>query len=244
MDVISGKPFSKIDDRRFAVYPGNEEETLAFCVEQFVSAGREALREKGSFTVALSGGSTPKKVYALLAKQPDLLDWSRVFLLWSDERAVSAEDPQSNFRMAMTSGIEKLPIPKEHIFRMEAESDLEAHALAYEAIVRAHPPDLILLGVGEDGHTASLFPHTKALQETTRWVVGNYVPQKETWRMTFTFPLLDVAPCVVYALGASKAKILKEVFGKYDPETYPSQRVGTTVHPALWIIDAAAALPN
>ncbi|MGH7169454.1 MAG: 6-phosphogluconolactonase, partial [Gemmataceae bacterium] len=187
---------------------------------EWVRGVREAVASRGRFTVALSGGSTPKRLYQLLAAEPfrSQVDWSRVEIFWGDERCVPPDHADSNYHMANEAMLAHLPIPAEHIHRIEAErSDRDASARDYEAVLArvfgvaagAEPPafDLILLGMGPDGHTASLFPHTKALDETKRWVVANPVPQLNTDRLTLTRPILNRAREVLFLVaGADKAE--------------------------------------
>ena len=183
------------DERRDIVIPGDHKETIRFCIEHFLAIGNQAIADRGSYAVALSGGSTPKAIFEGLCnpQHHTKIDWSKVLLFWSDERAVEPSHPDSNYLMAMEAGFKKLPIPKEHIFRMEAEHDIEANAARYEKLIEAKVPsrsfDLVMLGMGDDGHTASLFPQTHALQAEGKLVVANYIPQKKTWRMTLTFSL-------------------------------------------------------
>jgi 6-phosphogluconolactonase len=235
------------DDRRNIALPGNKEETIAFCVAHFISIAQKAISSHGSFFVALSGGSTPKRIFEALSSDTykNQIDWKHVFLFWSDERDVSPHDPDSNYKMAMDSGFSHLPIPKSQIFRMEAERDMEKNALAYEKAIqhtlKGRPFDLIMLGMGEDGHTASLFPGTKALTVTNHLVVANEVPQKDTWRMTFTFPLINSAENInIYVLGDDKKiPVLRSLSNK---ELHlPIFSVGTKKSKALWILDSGAS---
>lgn len=237
-----------LSNNRQILIPGNAEETLQFCSDDWIKTAQQAIKEKNSFFVALSGGSTPKNIFKKLVKEGKELDWSKIFLFWSDERAVSPNDPESNYYMAMVdAGLNLLPIQSDHIFRMQAESSLHENALAYEKnlknILKDQPFDLIMLGMGEDGHTASLFPKTHALQVNDRLVIENEVPQKKCFRMTFTYPLINQAKKICfYIIGDSKAVILEKVlFGPFIPETYPSQKIGTSTHPATFIMDQAAA---
>ncbi len=236
---------TSFDQRRDLLVPGDGEATLHACVSHWVETGKAAIAERGRFCVALSGGSTPKKIFERLT--PDLLDWSKVYLFWSDERSVGPEDPESNFRMAMDAAFEKLPIPQEQVFRMVAEADIEKNAQVYEENILKHVPDgifdLVMLGMGEDGHTASLFPHTHALHTHEQLVVSNYVPDKETWRMTFTYTCINMARAItVYVLGDNKAGMVKEVLqGEHQPDELPVQNVGTPTNKALWILDQGAA---
>lgn len=240
------------DDRRDIVIPGSTEKTLTYCVEHFISIGNEAIATHGMFCVALSGGSTPKTIFQGLssATNQSRLDWKRVLLFWSDERSVPPNDPESNYKMAMDAGFNKIPIPKQNIFRMPADSDdLPEAAKAYEKLIIEHVPektfDLVMLGMGEDGHTASLFPKTHALHtdEAERLVVANFVPQKNTWRMSLTFNCINAARHIaIYVLGKGKAGMLKHVLtSPYDPDTLPIQHIGTRQHKALWIVDDEAA---
>jgi 6-phosphogluconolactonase len=234
-----------LDARRDIMKAGSPEQTLLFCADHFAQVYKESLSLHGSFSVALSGGSTPKALFSLLTKEPYVskFDWSKVFLFWSDERAVAPEDPDSNFHMAMEAGFSHVPIPKSHIHRMIAETDIEQNALNYETLIQAHLKgrgfDLVMLGMGEDGHTASLFPGTEGLNVKGRLVIANYVPQKNTWRMTLTFECINKARNIaIYVLGRSKQEMLKEsLSGK---GLYPIENIGTERNRALWIVDDQA----
>ncbi len=235
-----------IDKRRMLLNPGDKQTTLAFCAHQFIEICNAALEKKGFCTVALSGGSTPQALFALLSSPPynTQTDWGNIHLFWSDERAVPPESPESNYGAAMRSGLSTLPIPKEHIHRMIAEHDIEKNALVYEKtihkILRGHPFDLITLGLGEDGHIASLFPNTPALAIEDRDIVAQFVPQKNTWRMTMTYSCLhNTHHLIIYVLGDSKASILHQVL--FEPSNYPATRLGSHTCPATWIADDAAA---
>ncbi|MDN3507780.1 MAG: 6-phosphogluconolactonase [Simkaniaceae bacterium] len=217
-----------------------KEKAIEFAVEHWLDCGKQAIENHGAFFVALSGGSTPKAIFQVLATKKDALDWSRVHLFWSDERSVSPDDPDSNYHMAMHSGLEKLPIDPAHIYRMVAEDNIEQNALEYENHIKTtllnRPFDLIMLGMGDDGHTASLFPETSALTITDRLVVANPVPQKKTTRMTFTYPLINAAANIaIYVLGHGKATMLKQVLAPDSP--YPISGIGTPASPALYITD-------
>ncbi|HEX4839464.1 MAG TPA: 6-phosphogluconolactonase [Rhabdochlamydiaceae bacterium] len=231
--------------------PGDYDATLHFSVEHFINTCRDAIQDHGQFFVALSGGSTPKALYELLC-QPQYseeIEWSKIHLFWSDERSVPPTHEGSNYRMAMKAGFEKMLLLPEHIHRMEAEEEIDKNALKYEKkivkILNGQSFDLVMLGMGEDGHTASLFPQTDALHAKGRLVVANHVPQKETWRMTLTFDCInDAAHTVFYVLGQSKAEMMARVFS--EKAVLPCQKVGTPDNPALWIADQAAAslIPN
>ena len=232
------KPF----DARRNLFIGDD--AIAFAVEHWIHSAKRAILQKGRFAVALSGGSTPKAIYAEVIKEKGI-DWSKVWLFWSDERAVKPDHPDSNYKMAMEF-FSQIPIPPQQIFRMKAETEIEKHAKEYEELITrhldAHLFDLVMLGIGEDGHTASLFPNTKALLEEKRLVVANAVPQMNTRRMTFTFPCINgSSEIAIYALGASKKDIVPKVLHAAIVSPYPSSRIGTHDHPALWTLDRAAA---
>lgn len=237
------------DERREIIVPGDAKETVNFCVDQFLQIGNQAIKSHGFFAVALSGGSTPNAIFKELVKPNHIkaIDWSKVLCFWSDERSVLPNDKESNYFNAMQAGIAQLPLLPDHIFRMHAEDNIEAHALAYEKLIRKHIPslemDLLMLGMGEDGHTASLFPHTEGLKPKGRLVIANEVPQKQTWRMSMTYECIDLAKNVcIYVIGASKAgTVAKVLAGPYDPADFPVQRVGTAKRKAIWILDKAAA---
>jgi len=222
--------------------------------DEFSRCAREALSAHERFVVALSGGSTPKAVFSLLAddqKDPaKCLPWERIHLFFGDERHVPPTDKDSNYRMADESLLSKISIPPQNVHRIRAELDANVAASQYETALRdLFPPkpgewprfDLIMLGMGPDGHTASLFPGTAALNENSRWVVANWVEKLKTWRITFTFPLINHAAEVLFLVaGDDKSQVLKEVLqGK--PGVYPCQRVQPVNGRLLWIIDKAAA---
>lgn len=245
------KQVEAYDERWEITIPGNAATTQRFCVDHFLNTAQEAITKQDYFAVALSGGSTPKAIYQELAlpKNRERLDWKKVMLFWSDERCVPPNHAESNYHMAMEAGLSKLPILQGNIFRMPAENILENNASAYENLIKTRIPsgvfDLIILGMGADGHTASLFPHTEALHVEDKLVVMNYIPQKDTWRMTLTYQCINQArQIVVYVIGNSKANTLRSVFrSSYTPDTYPIQRIGTSVNKALWIMDREAAYP-
>lgn len=237
---------TSFDDRRDIIIPGNAEETITFCAEHFIAIAQNAIAEHGIFSVALSGGSTPKAIYQLLAspKFRPRLDWSHVQLFWSDERCVPLNDPESNYHMAMDAGFASLPIPKQNIFPMPVDNpDLEAAAKNYEELIIEKVPnavfDLVMLGMGEDGHTASLFPKTHGLHPGNRLAIANFIPQKDIWRMTLTFECINQAhEIAIYVLGKSKAKMLKHILtAPFEPDMLPVQAIGTRTHKALWIAD-------
>jgi 6-phosphogluconolactonase len=234
----------------------NAEALGAAASRVFIAFARDAVAYNGRFTVALSGGSTPKRLYQLLTTEPNrsLVDWGRVEVFWGDERCVPPDHPESNYRMAREAMLEHLPIPADHIHRMEAErGDLDAVARDYQDtlarvfnVPASGPPptfDLVLLGMGPDGHTASLFPHTEALREAARWVVPNRVPQLKTQRMTLTLPILNRSRDVFFLVsGADKAERLVEVLtGPAEPMRLPSQSIQPANGQLFWFLDRAAA---
>lgn len=228
------------DDRRDLFIGDSAKKAVEFATEHWVHSAERAIQQRGRFAVALSGGSTPKAIYEALAATAKL-DWSKVWLFWSDERGVPPNHPDSNYRMAMESGFGRLPIPQSQIFRMRAEADIEKNAKDYEEKIRhnldKHLFDLVMLGVGEDGHTASLFPNTKALQASDRLVAANFLPEKNSWRMTLTFPCINQCRSTLYALGKSKRLIVPQVFDAAIDSPFPASRIGTPEHKALWILD-------
>lgn len=236
------------DDRRNVILPGDLPATIHYCAENFIDIGRKAISERGVFTVALSGGSTPKAIFQRLSDpmHRNSLDWSKVFLFWSDERCVPPYHPDSNYRSAIEAGFGKLQIPSNQIFRMQGEGDPEEGALAYEELIRSKILDgcfdLMTLGVGEDGHTASLFPQTHGLHSVNRLVVANYIPQKDVWRLTLTFDCINAAHNIVlYVTGKGKAEIVQKVFTEsFQPDLLPVQNIGTGDNKAFWIMDQEA----
>ena len=215
-----------------------------------------AVEARGVARVAISGGSTPTAVFALLANpaEPFLnsIPWSNLQLFWVDERCVGPDDKDSNYGMTRQAMLDKVPLPPENIHRMEGELDPEEGASRYEAVLRnsfklegAETPtfDLVLLGIGDDGHTASLFPHTEALNEMSRLVVANHVPQKDTWRLTLTWPVITQGREVAFLIeGAAKAPVATSVFtGTYQPEEHPSQLIRPASGKLTLLMDRDAA---
>lgn len=225
--------------------------------EIFVRSAAESIRERGRFTVALSGGSTPKRMFQLLSAPQNQarVDWTRVHLFWGDERYVPSDHPDSNFRMTMETLLSQIPIPPANVHRIRTElSPAEAVATNYETEIArffADPGthqrfpafDLVLLGLGTNAHTASLFPHSPVLQETSHLVLADFVAEVNMWRITMTVPLLNAAREVVFLLsGRDKAAVLHDVlFGDYDPERKPAQLIQPTRGRLTWLIDSASA---
>ncbi len=222
--------------------------------EEIVRAANAAVHQRGRFTIALSGGSTPRNLHTLLATTArSTLPWDQTFFFWGDERHVPPTDSESNYRMAEETLLSKIPVAPANVFRVPAENpDAAAAAEAYEQTLRkffnVEPGDfprfdLILLGLGPDGHTASLFPETAALAEKSRLVVANWVEKLKASRITFTLPLINAARSVAFLVsGADKAPILHEVLeGEGPGEKYPSKLVHPSDGKLIWFVDRAAA---
>lgn len=226
-----------------------------FAAEKFIAIGQTAIEKNGKFTVGLAGGSTPKSLYQLLTTDEfrHKINWQKVFFFFGDERNVLPDSDESNFRMANENLFEPLNISSENIFRWQTElKDTEKTADNYKNLIvkffdlakNEFPRfDLILLGMGDDGHTASLFPLTDALNETENIAVSNHVEKLDTNRLTFTFPTINNASNVVFLVGgAAKANALREVLeGEFQPEKFPSQNVNPKDGNLFWLIDAPAA---
>src|SRR5437762_7157687 len=209
-----------------------------------IEHAHKALDERNEFRIALSGGNTPRPVYARLAAVARDLPWELVRFTFGDERCVPPNDPQSNFKMAHEILFVPAAIPEKSIMRMRGEINPPIAAQEYEdrldvlATQRGeltYRHDLILLGLGEDGHTASLFPGTAAVEETTRRVIANFVPRLNSWRLTFTFPLINHARHVCFLVDTTKHKELIERVIERDPQ-FPASRVNPTVGELTWIL--------
>lgn len=215
--------------------------------QQFHKVAEAAVQERGQFSVALSGGNTPRAVYSLLASEHNQLPWDHIHIFFGDERHVPPNHPDSNFRMASESLLGKVPIPEKNVHRIHAELDAEAAAAEYDQqLVKFFHLgnhdwprfDLIFLGIGDDGHTASLFPGSKALTESSRRVVANWVEKFQTFRITLTFPVLNHAAEVLFMVsGAGKSQILSEVL-RPGARKYPAQNVQP--QNGLWLVDQDA----
>jgi len=224
--------------------------------QYFVEMASEAADALGRARIALSGGSTPKAAFELLAdpNQPwrTSMPWEKLDLYWVDERCVLPSHADSNYRMTREALLDRVPLQPDQIHRIEGEIDPQAAAARYESELRnnfhlegAESPrfDLVALGIGGDGHTASIFPHTEAVHEISRLVAANYIPQRETWRVTLTWPVINHARSVFFlAAGEDKASILKEVLtGPLNPERLPSQLIWPASGILTFILDKAAA---
>ncbi|MCU1241824.1 MAG: 6-phosphogluconolactonase [Candidatus Acidoferrum typicum] len=223
--------------------------------QDFVQSATQAVSEKGSFTVALAGGSTPKVLYSLLASDTALrsqVPWDKMYVYFGDERSVGPDHPDSNFRMATETMLSKVPLKPEQVFRVKGEyKDTEKAAQEYEQVLRTSFKiaegqfprfDLVFLGIGNEGHTASLFPGTKALHETKHLVVRNWVGKLYTNRITLTAPAINNAARVIFMItGADKALALKGILeGPYEPEQLPAQLIQPPNGKLLWLVDTVA----
>ncbi len=235
---------------------GVSRRTARYMVDGIVAA----VAARGKARIAISGGNTPKHTFELLADQSapfyKQIPWDKLELYWVDERCVPPDQPDSNYRMTREAMLDKVPLGKAQIFRIQGELNPEEAAARYEFEIRqsfrlegAEIPifDMVALGMGPDGHTASLFPHTEGLHEMMRLAIANHVLQKDAWRVTLTWPVINRARDVFFLIeGADKVDALKQVFlGAYDPESFPSQLIRPASRRITLFLDsaAAAALP-
>jgi 6-phosphogluconolactonase len=222
------------------------EELATAAVNRIVKLATSAIAERGRFLMALSGGSTPRPTYRLLAEEPysRMIDWSRVELFWGDERSVPPDDAESNYRMARRALIDRVGIPDAQVHRIPGELQPRDAAAAYrreldDVLGRAGRFDVILLGLGPDGHTASLFPCTSALAAKERKVVAVYVEKLNAWRVTLTLPVINAARHVIFLVtGLNKAEALARVRAG---EQLPAGRVHPANGTLTWFVDQAAA---
>jgi 6-phosphogluconolactonase len=227
-------------------------ELSAQAAAEFVRQANERSATAGRFVVALSGGSTPRALYSLLAgaEFQSQVPWDRVHFFWGDERCVPPDHPDSNYRMACESLLSKVPVPEENIHRIEGEEKPEIAAAKYEKAIRdffqladSELPrfDLILLGLGDDGHTASLFPGSEALQETRRLAVATYVEKLKSHRVTLTLPVLNHAANIFFLVaGENKTGILKDVLQRESSKSLPARQIHPLNGRLVWFVDRAA----
>lgn len=240
---------------RYVVWP-SPAEVAGAAADAFASAAASAAKTRGTARIAISGGTTPKAMFALLAdkSQPyfDRVPWDNLQLFWVDERTVPPNHRDSNYGMTKAAMLDHVPLQPQQIHRIEGELEPEVAASRYEADIRtafrlegAESPtfDLILLGMGDDGHTASLFPETAAIHELGRIAVANFVEKTDTWRITLTWPVINQAREVAFLIeGAGKRDIVRDVLlGSYDPEEKPSQLIRPANGTINFLLDAAAA---
>lgn len=241
----------KRPDCNLEIYDNPRELAWAAAIA-FASLAEQSIAERGRFMVALSGGSTPKAMFSLLAGKPfaDSLPWHSIMFFWGDERCVPPDHPDSNFRMTAENLLGKISVPPENVFRIPAEDEdhnraAENYSTAIRQAFNSEAPsfDLVFLGMGADGHTASLFPATAALQLEDRIATANFVEKLNSWRITLTAKTVNQARKVVFLVaGEDKAAALKEVLeGESQPEKYPSQLINPAGGSLLWMLDEAAA---
>jgi len=238
-------------DRDIRIFETTEEVARA-AADYFAEIAEKSISAEGRFSVALAGGSTPRRTYQLLASDEyrNRLPWSQVHIFFGDERSVPATHADSNYRMAEEAMISLLPIPEPNVHRMVGEGDAVANASLYEGELQSFFDgdtwprfNLVLLGIGDDGHTASLFPGTEALTEARAWVVANWVEKLKTYRITLTAPAMNHAGNIIFLVaGAGKAERLREVLrGPRDPLRLPSQLIQPVAGSLIWLVDKAAA---
>jgi 6-phosphogluconolactonase len=230
----------------------NDFETLSqAAAEMFVDLANQAITSNGQFNVVLSGGHTPRRLYEILASASfrDRIHWKAVHVFWGDERCVPTNDPRSNVLMAQRTLLEHVPLPEDQIHPIQGDLPAALAAFNYETELRnffsGKPPifDLILLGLGENAHTASLFPHTPALDEKERWVKEVYVGEQSMYRVTLTPPIINQAKEVIFLVnGVDKAFALQEVLeGAYQPHERPAQLIHPNGAHPIWLVDKAAS---
>jgi 6-phosphogluconolactonase len=234
----------------------NSEELSLTAADWIASSAESAVRARGVARIAISGGSTPKRTFELLADPAHpfrtRIDWTRLLIFFVDERCVPPDSPDSNFRLAKETLFSKVPLPQENVVRIEGELEPEEAAARYESAIRnrfrlegAQLPrfDLIVLGLGTNGHTASLFPDSEALHEMMRLAVANHVVDKNPWRVTLTWPVINHADKIFFLIqDGSKAEVLREILlGPYQPETLPSQLIWPENGELSLLLDRAAA---
>jgi 6-phosphogluconolactonase len=217
----------------------------------FLGAAEEAIDAHGRFSVALAGGNTPRHMYEILAGPPfrDQIRWQAIHVFWGDERCVPADDPRSNFRMARENLLDRVALPSENIHPIHGDLPPKDAAKNYELELRAFfsgqiPTfDLILLGLGDNAHTASLFPNTSVLSETKRWVSEVYIEELQMYRITLTALQINTARQVVFLVsGSDKAVALQKVLeGTYQPQDYPAQLINPNGAHPIWLVDKAAS---
>jgi 6-phosphogluconolactonase len=248
-------PLGRVTPPAIRIFPSSEEVARAGA-RLFVELAWQAIARNDVFSIALAGGNTPRAMYRLLAggEFGDQVDWSKVQVFWGDERAVPPDHPESNYGMARRELLIHVPIPPANVHRMEADRPhLGRAAQDYEDVIRRHIPlnargfprfDLILLGMGPEGHTASLFPGAHGIKETSRWVSTPMVTKLKSRRMTLTLPVLNAAEYVLFLVcGSEKAAILREVLEGTNDPPLPAQMVTAPEgHRAILADEAAAAL--
>jgi 6-phosphogluconolactonase len=236
------------------VVSSDAESAYTLAAQEIVDLAQQAVRASGKFTIALSGGSTPKKLYELLTSPAwqSKMPWAKTEFFWGDERYVPQTDESSNFRMTSEAMLARVAVPAEHVHRVLTENEAQETASLYEKEVRKVVTagadglpefDLVLLGLGTNGHMASLFPYQPALHEKTKIVIAEYIDEVKMTRLTFSAPLINAAKQIVFvALGKDKATVVKDVVtGVFDPERLPAQLVRPSHGHLTWILDPGSA---
>ncbi len=235
------------------VYP-TRSATAHAAAAQFVATAEKAINARGRFMVALAGGNTPRDVYRLLASEEysPMVEWGNVHIFWGDERCVPFNDPENNANMARETLLNHVPVAPNNIYRIQSQLPPEQAAQDYDQTLHRYFSardmklprfDLVLLGTGAEGHTASLFPGSPLLNERERWVAAVYVDKMKTWRITLTPPALNAASKVIFTIiGEEKAPALRQILSDpKDPNLVPAQIVDPPDGQVLWIVDKAAA---
>ncbi len=229
-----------------------DQQALAqLAAERFIRIANQAIEQRGQFSAAVSGGSTPKALHHQLAasNRQIQIDWQATHIFWGDERGVPPDHPDSNYRMVQETLLDQIKIPADNIHRIQGELPPEQAAAVYQSeLFHFFAPnnprfDLVILGLGTDGHTASLFPHTSALNKTALWVTENQAVQLDRWRITLTAKAINAARQVIFLVsGEGKAEILKTVLeGPHLPQDYPVQRINPANGKIFWLIDEKAS---
>jgi 6-phosphogluconolactonase len=230
------------------------EALAAAAAEEIARSAKEAVAARGRFTLALSGGDTPKPLFRRLSEEPyrEEISWKSVHVFWGDERHVPPDHPESNFGMAHDALLSKVPLPADNVHRVRAEKDAERAAEDYAWTLRSFFDldegewprlDLALMGIGEDGHTASLFPGSDAVRERSRLIIAPWVSSLGTFRITMTAPVFNRSACVLFLVsGEKKAEALRAVLeGDFQPDRFPAQAIQPEDGKLLWLVDRAAA---
>ncbi|WP_083588470.1 6-phosphogluconolactonase [Chlamydia trachomatis] len=230
-----------LNDANRMLIADSQEEFLQIACYDWISTANKAIHKRGAFYVALSGGKTPLQIFQeIVKKRAAISDCSKIVVFWGDERANEDVEAGSNYLKAMDI-LKGLCIPEDQIFRMDTADPKGDEA--YEALIQKYVPDaifdMVMLGVGEDGHTLSLFPETHALEEKERFVVFNEVPQLHTRRMTLTFPIVRQARhLVAYVQGENKQDLFHKLVHPLGRDTFPIERVGTPLNPVQWVLSS------
>ncbi len=215
----------------------------------FLDLAEVAIKDRGLFSVALAGGSTPEPLYLALGDDQERVGWQKIHLFWGDERNVPADHPESNFRMVNEALVKKIAIPAENVHRVPAEKSVDEAAATYEEelkeFFRSDWPrfDLVLLGMGADGHTASLFPHSAGIVDENRWFIANFAPSREVWRLTLTKNAINAARNILILVkGVQKAPMVADVLtGEFKPTEKPIQLIKPIAGQLTWLLDREAA---